>query len=196
MTDTAVGVIQHPPPASGHHRWRRIAVATVALAALGAIGACVWWLTHPTWFPDFGGDQGAVATVGRPLWAGLTFPNVAIDPVTLHLDTVTAHAVSDTSAATITPYVCTNRPQSGPGITAVGIGGTAMMHHLCARVVPAHGVAMTTGRGHPEYLVLNILPAHAGRLRLDRVDVSYRKGLQRGDQWIDFDLTVAVRPAR
>jgi len=49
---------------------------------------------------------------------------------------------------------------------------------------------MTVGRGHPEYLILKILPAHRGRLRLDRVDIDYRNGLQVGTQTISFGLTV------
>lgn len=79
--------------------------------------------------------------------------------------------------------------------TAVGTGGTRMVRHLCRRVVRASDVDMTVGGGHPEYVILKIVPAHAGRLRLNRVDVTYRKGLQRGTQGIDFDLTVTARSA-
>jgi len=62
-------------------------------------------------------------------------------------------------------------------------------------VVRVDDVDLTVGRGHPEYLVLKIVPAHSGRLRLDRVDVTYRKGFQRGTQSIQFHLTVTARPA-
>lgn len=170
-------------------------MAILVLVALGALSAGAWWLAHPSWFPAEGAEESMVTTAGRPVWASVTFPNVGISPVSLHVDTVTAHAVSDTSAATITPYVCTNRSQTGRGITAVGTGGTAMVRHLCGRLVPANDADMITGRGHPEYLILKIVAAHPGRLRLDRVDVTYRKGLQRGTQGIDFHLTVTAKPA-
>jgi len=130
-----------------------------------------------------------VTAPGRPVWVAVTFPDRAIDPSTVHLDTVHAHEVSD-STATMTAYVCTNRP----GMDVLGSGGTAMMRQTCRRLVRAHDLDMTVGRGHPEYVMLRIVPAHIGRLRLDRVDVTYRRGLQRGTQGISFHLTVFARP--
>lgn len=188
-----MAVTPHPFLAP-RHGWRRIAIAVLVLIVLGFLAGGGWWLTHPT-FPTAGGaNESVVVAPGRSLWAAVTYPNVKVGPATVHLGTVTAHEVSDTSAATVTPYVCTNRPQSGPGLTALGTGGTAMMRHLCRRAMPANNADMTVGRGHPEYLMLKIVPAHAGRLHLDRVDVTYRRGLQRGTQEFDFQLTLTARP--
>lgn len=64
---------------------RRVIIAA-ALAVLAALAAAVWWLTHPTWFPDFGAEEGVVSTPGRPVWVGVTFPNVGRPSVTVHLD--------------------------------------------------------------------------------------------------------------
>jgi len=84
------------------------------MAALGILGAGIWWCTHPTWFRDFGAEEGTVTTPGKAVWAGVTFPNV-----------------------------CTNRPQHGSGITAFGIGGTPMMRRYCIHLVRARDVDMT-----------------------------------------------------
>jgi hypothetical protein len=195
MTDSTVAVTPHPPPASRHGRRWRIAGTILAVVVLGVLAVGAWWFTHPTWFPSSAAEESAVTAPGRPLWTAVTFPNVAQTPITLQLDAVVAHVVSDTSAATVTPYVCTNRPGLGRGVVALGTGGTAMMRQLCMRVVRADDVGMTVGRDHPEYLILKIVPAHAGRLRLDRVDVTYQKGLQRGTQGIALQLTVTARPA-
>jgi hypothetical protein len=191
MADPSTAVTPHPSLAP-RHGWRwRISFAVLALIVLGFLAGGGWWLTHPA-FPTVGGaNEGVVVAPGRSLWVAVTSPNVEVAPATVHLDSVTAHEVADTSAATVTPYVCTNQP----GRSMLGAGGTAMMRHLCRRVVPANDADMTVGRGHPEYLMLKIVPAHAGRLRLDRVDVTYRRGLQRGTQEFDFQLTLTARPA-
>lgn len=193
MTSTAAAQPSTPPTTRWRHRRRLVAVA-VLLAVCGVLGWATWWATHPTWFPNPGGDQGARTVPGRALWVSVTFPNVVKPPVTLHLDSVRAHVVSDTSDASVSAFVCTNRPQFGPGLTVLGTGGNAMMRHFCVRRVPAHDVDMTVGRGHPEYLLLEMVPAQPGRLRMDRVDVTYRKGLQRGSQGLNFKFGLLTRP--
>jgi len=95
-----VAVTPHPPPASPHVRRLWIAGAILAVVALGALAA--WWLTHPTWF---------------------------LSTATVHLDAVAAHVVSDSSAATVTAYVCTNRPQPGPGVSGRRRGDDASAVH-------------------------------------------------------------------
>ena len=183
-----------PPP--GGWGARRVAIVAGVLVALAALAAGIWWLTHPTWFSDFGAEEGVVSTPGRSVWVGVTFPNVGRPPVTVHLDSVTAHVASDTSGATVTSFVCTNRPQTGRGIRAIGSGGTAAVRRYCVHLARARDVDMTVGRGRPEYLLLKIVPAHLGRLRIDRVDLTYRKGLQHGTQSIRFHLTVKARQHR
>jgi hypothetical protein len=178
-------------PARGGRRRFTVALLVTVLAVLGA---GLWWVSHPTWFADFAGEESSVTAPGRPLWVGITFPNVAKSPVTVHLGSVTAHTAFDSSSASVTSFVCTNRPQPGRGLTVLGTGGPVMVRRYCIHLVRADDADMTVGRGHPEYLVLRILPAHTGRLRVDRIDVNYRKGLQQGSQSIGFKLTVSARP--
>lgn len=192
VDQVAEETLASPPP--GGWGARRAAIVVAGLVVLAALAAGVWWLTHPTWFSDFGAEEGVVSTPGRPVWVGVTFPDVGRPPVSVHLDSVTAHEASDTSGATVTSFVCTNRPRTGRGIRAVGSGGTAVVRHYCVHLARARDVDMTVGRGHPEYLLLQIVSAHLGRLRIDRVDVTYRNGLQHGTQSIRFQLTVKARP--
>lgn len=188
MADQVAEATSAPPPARSGGR--RVALLAGALVALAALGGGVWWLTHPTWFGDFGGEEGVVTTPGRPVWIGVTSFNSSEPDVTVHLDSVLAHVVSDTSGATVTSFVCTNRPR----LAMLGSGTTAMMRQSCVHLERARDADMTVGRGHPEYLMLRTRPAHTGRLRIDRVDVTYRNGLQHGSQSIRFALTVEAKP--
>lgn len=192
VDQVAEETLASPPP--GGWGARRGVIVVAALVGLASVAAGVWWLTHPTWFSDFGAEEGVVSTPGRPVWVGVTFPDVSAPPITVHLDSVAPHVVSDTSGATVTSFVCTNRPFTGPGITVLGSGGTAMMRDSCAHLARARDVDMTVGRGHPEYLLLKMVPAHLGHLRIDRVGLTYGKGLQHGTQWIRFALTMQAHP--
>lgn len=169
---------------------RRIALALAAIAFLTmAGGRLLWWFKHPELFEDHGATEIAPAVVSQPLWVGLTYPEDGHSPTRVYLESVHVAVGSDTSAASLSEFLC-EAPWQPVGGTAMGIGDSAMNSRLCLHPVPAHARWMTLGQGYRQYLVLEVVPSKPGILRLTRVDLTYKHGLQDGTQTIRTDLTI------
>ena len=191
MSDMGTAVAELPVTLKRRLRWRVLLIALVLLIAVG-VWRAVWWVQHPTLFPDARDNESGPATVSQPLFVGLTFPDDGQAPTTLHLESVGIGVRSDTSAARLLPVVCEAPAQAGGG-SALGFGSGEDARGLCLHPVAAHNVTMTLGRGHQQYIVLEIVPTKPGTLTIDKFDLSYSHGLQDGTQTIGMNLTVNAR---
>ena len=173
----------------------------LVLVVAAALVAASWWWTHPRVFDDFNGSS---IVHPRPLAQSaesmaVTFPATGDEETAdLRLLGAEVHYAVDTAAAEATFSVCHLSPGEEPL-------GTGDLDENCRDHEPLRdGADFRLARWLPrelgargDYLVLTVTPTKPGRVRVDRVDVSYALGAdhlwRRGTERLGMDVTITAR---
>ncbi|WP_413451863.1 hypothetical protein AA0Y32_13895 [Georgenia phoenicis] len=159
------------PARTGRVRWRVLAPAVLLALALGA---WLWWWSHPRAFADYGAGLGAVAEIGETRYFGL-----ANAPRDLEILEVRPLVASDGADATVTAVVCMGAEDRG----GVGVGSPEMVTEGC------RSVREPAGRFTPDdQLLVEVRGTSEGTVVVDGVVVTYRDGAQRGTEVLDVDI--------
>jgi hypothetical protein len=146
----------------GHSRWPVRLAWVVGLAVVAGVVAQV--TTHPEALPTSNALVTASTPEARPVFIGV-FPARADFDRTLEVSGVKVFAVS-TVPVTITPHLC----QGG------SLGVTSQPEVFCSALVGTEGATMTAG----DEIVLEVTADQPGVVKIERVQVAYRQGLQWG----------------
>ena len=193
-------VTEEPPltePGERSPRRRRITIAAISVVCILAVAALAvlgWKWRHPTFFPSASNSvsEGVTTRPGVVTWIGMTYPNTARAPVTLHVDGVEPRVDSDSADAHISFFICTNIQPPGPGELALGsVRGNVSSY--CSHLVPASNVDMAIGRGHYQSIVMRVVATRLGQVRVNGIDLRYRDGWQDGTQWTGYGVVVTAR---
>lgn len=168
--------------------WLLVPFVVAALLVLGDR-----W-RHPTVYPGTGGwgMSSRNFPVGVPLYVGMTYEG-RDQHGTLTIRGTRAHVVANSSDATIDFFVCTvNRSVVG----AIGSVDEAGIHEQCLTLVPAEGARLELNADPRQQVVMAVTNAHAGRVRIVGMDLSYSHGWQRGTQRTGGVIVLASRAPR
>lgn len=161
----------------GRAQWRVVALAALLAVALGAV---LWWWSHPRAFEEQAGMGIVPAEPGRALFEGMVHPYAS----DLTLLDVRPRIVSDDASAEVTVHVCR---VVEPG-SAVG-NAYDDVDEFCASLREPTGALEAT-----DQLLVEVVAQEEGEVVIDGLDVTYRSGLQRGTQHTGLHLTVEVGP--
>lgn len=180
--------------AVGTGRWsvRRLVVGVVMMLA-GAVGWGGWWWSHPGVFdpaPDswsVGGGE-SVSAGGPAIHIGMTYPSDgASEAVTIIK--AAPHVLVNTAGARITFEICSVRP-GGPAIAS----STGDLRKYCSRVKPVADAKLPLRRNRSvQQVMMTIAADHPGAIRVQGMDLTYRRGIQYGTQrvgeyvWLRFN---------
>lgn len=156
--------------------WLWVPVAFV-LVAVG-----LWWMGHPAALPTTGTAVEVTAKTGQQVYAGMTVDddrNIRITSVEVTTASDSADPL-DTDGLEIRTWIC----RGG------AIAQTTQPERFCTNVLPAEG--NTLHLGGDDQLMISVDSSAAVDLRLERLLISYRDGLQRATQDFGpkFDITV------
>ena len=143
--------------------WR---IATYALVLLVLLGVLGWVSTHPKALPTTDTTVRAETPVGEPVYIGVFGAQADFDR-TLHVAGVHVFATA-AADVTIVPHVC-----HGGSVNV-----TVTPESFCREVGPTEGATLTSG----DAIVLEVVGAVPTVVRIDRVRIAYRDGLQRATQ--------------
>ena len=150
-------------------RWSRLwwVAALVALVAVAG-----WYVTHPAGLGS-GAAVRATSKVGTPVYVAALAgsPDRAVD-----IRSVEAEVGGD---ADVRALVC----RGGSARS------TADARAFCAGLEPAEGAEVTAA----DSLLLRITPTGPGTVRVDRLRVDFRDGLQWGSSDVATDISVEAR---
>lgn len=132
-------------------------LVVVALVAVGA-----WFATHPEPLPTSDDTLTASTPLGVPVYVGVFTPTAGSGR-SLEISDVAVHTAGD-AEVTVAPMVCRD------GALSV----TTAPNPFCSALVPASGARL----GPADELVLQVTGETPGTADIDRVEVSYRDGLQ------------------
>jgi hypothetical protein len=169
-----------------------VGVWTLALALVAGLAVLGWTWRHPTAFPEAGGwGVGShQRPVGAPFYVGMTSENHdARGTVTIH--SARAHVVRDSAAAEIEFFVCTVDPSSGVG--SIGAVPQSEIHHECSALVPAEGAKMRLNATPRQQVVMAVSLSHAGRVKVEGLDLDYSHGWQHGTQRTGGEVDLGSR---
>jgi hypothetical protein len=143
--------------------WRVATYAVLLAVLLGVLG---WVSTHPEALPTSDTTVRAETPVGEPVYVGVFGARADFDR-TLHVAGVHVFATAGADV-TIVPHVC-----HGGSVNV-----TVDPESFCREVGPTEGATLTSG----DTLVLEVVGSVPTVVRIDRVRVVYREGLQRATQ--------------
>ncbi|PYF98359.1 hypothetical protein SAMN05216184_11111 [Georgenia satyanarayanai] len=172
MTTTA----ERPAPWRTGRAWRRFLVLLPVVALI--LGAALWWWSHPRAFEGYGAGLGAVTEVGEARYFGLGHP-----PRGLEILEVRPLVVPGSVDATVAAVVCVGTGDKG----GVGAGDSEMVAEGCLSVREPAGPLTPD-----DQLLVEVRGASEGTVVVDGVAVTYRDGVRRGTEVLDFDITVGV----
>lgn len=159
----------------------------VVLAA-AALAIATWWWRHPTLFLPTGGTIGSERVpIGRPIHVGVVGLRAG-DSATVTIDQVVAQVSQNSADASISFSVC-----SDPDGVPIGIAN-GRLDRWCGQIDPVEKAELTTGEGHFDQVVITIVPARAGAVEIDGVELTYSYGWQRGSQLTGPHLRLVARP--
>ncbi len=172
MTTTTARLV---PGRSGRAR-RRLLVLLPVIALV--LGAALWWWSHPRAFADHGAGLGAVTEVDEVRYFGIANP-----PRDLEILAVRPLVTGDSADATVTAVVCVGEDAS----SGIGAGGSEMVAERCLSLREPVGPITPD-----DQLLVEVRGASEGTVVVDGVAVTYRDGIRRGTEVLDFDITVGV----
>lgn len=150
--------------------WRRRALAVVLALLLAAVGGAAWWMSHPRAFQDVGDSMSGPTEPGKPIFLGMVHPP---EGVTLDLVDAVPRVLFDNADAELTVHVCR---LARPG-NAIGIVYADDAQRICASLRAPSGPLEEN-----DQLVVELVASMTGVVVVDGLDVTYRTGLQRGNQ--------------
>ncbi len=139
--------------------WRVVLYGSVVVVLLAVVG---WASTHPDELPTTGTTVRAETPVSQPVYVGVFGTRADFDR-TLHVSGVRVFADA-TGEVRIVPHVC----HGG------SVGVTTTPQTFCGELGPTEGATLTGG----DEIVLEVLSDVPGLVRIDRVRIAYRDGLQ------------------
>jgi hypothetical protein len=161
--------------------WRRVRRGLGALAAITlivALGIVGWTWRHPSAFDAYSGGGGSgISRVGanRPAYFGVSYPSSG----TVHLDNLKPDVVSNGAHATFAFVICHIDP-TDPTASLLAAGRPRDVRDNCARVTRAIGSSLDLGVNAGEQLLMEVIPAQAGVVRIAGVEATYSFGWQHG----------------
>lgn len=173
--DPAGPAAREPDLGVRRSRWRTL----TAVLALGALVVVVvsWWMTHPAALPLREGHVTAVTTPGRAVYVGMVSGSEV--PGTLRLGGV--HVTTEaTVPVEVEPLLCRG------GSVSI----TADADPFCLDLVDPTGQQLRPG----DSLVVRVTGEEAGAAYVSQLVLSYRSGLQVGDQPAGTRAVVAIVP--
>ncbi len=174
--DTATVVGAGPPRAL--RRRRRRMVGTLAVVAVLAVGALVWWGLTPDAFRPYGGVVVGTTTIIRP-GTGYAIGMVEeIRPPDADIERVEARVTPGSAPVATSVVICVPNPKDPTGIGAVSLDE---LSDYCSQILPAAGHNLADlPRGTSLVLAVTLLAP--GPVTIRGVEVTYRQGLRRGTE--------------
>ena len=170
--DGAAGV---PDLGVRRSRWRSL-TAALAVGALVVLLAS-WWATHPAALPRREGHVTAVTTPGRAVYVGMVAGGEVPDTIRLGGVHVTTEA---TVPVDVEPLLCRG------GSVSI----TADADPFCVDLVDPTGQQLRPG----DSLVVRVTGDEAGAAYVSQLVLSFRSGLQVGEQPAGTRAVVAIVP--
>lgn len=149
-----------------------------AVPAAVLVGA--WWTTNPAPLDGGGVDVEAVTKVGRAVYVGVTADEDDAEPRQLALRDVTVHLSEGEDDVSAEVLVC-----HGGSISA-----TADPKPFCDEVSDAEGATLDLPE---DQLVISVTASTAQQVTVERVELSYREGVQWDTQPVGPGIVVDVR---
>lgn len=187
--DASPGITPPQPSRRFRRRWLLAAAASLLVAAALALGLGLRWLYSPHDLVPPGAytvimNRPAVVTVYSP---GMVDPSSEA-PITVDVRSVTPRVATNTADATITALICHRNGTTTP----TGSDDLSM----CTWTKPFKPGVLTLDGDLPgtDSVIFKVSSRHAGRVTIDGVHVSYRRGLRHGSQ--DTGPTFVLKAAR
>jgi len=158
----------------GRSRWAVRVAWLTGLVVFAALAARV--ASSPEELPISDEVVAASTPVDRPIYLGVFQADASFDR-SLHLSGVKVFAES-TVPVTITTHVC----RGG------SLGVTSEPESFCAELVPTEGATLTAG----DEVVLEVVGAAPGTVRVERVRLAYRDRLQWATQFAGSPALVTI----
>lgn len=126
------------------------------------------------------------AAAGDVVYAdAIVFPLGSPDDfVDVSITSIKPRVVDTSAGATVDILVCT---QSEAGRIAIVTGS---IDKYCASAVPWRPGTIRLGQMSSTYLMYAITSSQPGAVRIDGADVSFRKGIRWGGQWVGGNISI------
>lgn len=171
-----------------------VGLMVISLVIIGAVR----WRNNPDLVMASG---SGVYPKGVPLSEAAYAINIA-DPIrsrgseSLTLKSTSARVVTNTAAARIGFSICVARPGTGIGVVRPAELGT-----YCSRLIPVrHDTKLVASDSARQVIVLTVVPTKVGLVRLDRLNITYRRDwkhlYQSGSLRTGIDVAIRVIPSQ
>lgn len=149
-------------------------------AAFVVVAIGLWWIGHPAALPTSGTAVSATTKAGVPVYFGIT--PAGEGRRSLEIDAVEISIVSpeDATGVSVEALIC----RGG------SIGQTSAPERFCGEVLPAEDNVLHLGAG--DQLMVSVTAEEPGTVEIDRLEVGFRDGLQRGTRPVGPPYSVTV----